>query len=170
MMSHNPQALYFSNGPPAIEHMATDCKQQGFKGFWVLPNPDASELHNSALDTFSIGQDLSLSYFANLPQTQEFHTAMQQYAPGVELKTNSLRAWAAYDVFKKALEEVPNETPSPQAVRDGLYKLNGFDDNGLTPPLTYSPGKPTIVKCFILWGIKNGQFVLPKEDNYSCAP
>jgi branched-chain amino acid transport system substrate-binding protein len=170
MLASHPQALYFSDDSPPVEHMATDCAQQSFKGFWILPNPDDSDLSVPALSKFAIGADLSLPYFARLPQTQDFDAAMAKYAPGVALRSNSLRIWGAFDVFERALELVPDEQPGPQAVKAGLYKLDGFDDNGLTPPLTYVSGKPTVVKCFILWGIKYDKFVLPEGDTYRCAP
>jgi branched-chain amino acid transport system substrate-binding protein len=170
MLASHPQALYFSDDAPPIEQMATDCAQQGFKGFWVLPYADDGELSIPALSKFSIGGELSLPYFARLPQTEDFDAAMTKYAPGVQLRSNSIRIWAAFDVFKRALEQNPNVKPSPQAVKAGLYKLGGFDDNGLTPPLTYVSGKPTVVRCFILWGIKDGKFELPEGDTYRCAP
>ena len=61
-------------------------------------------------------------------------------------------------------------TATSANVKAGLYKLNGFNDNGLTPSLTFKPGKSTTIKCFVLWGIKNGKFVLPKGDHYVCQP
>ncbi len=170
LASYGAQAYYFSDGVAGIEHMASDCARQDLKGFWVLPQPDPTELSNAVLSKFTIGQDLSLPYFARLPQTKEFRAGMAKYAPGIPLQVNSLRAWSAFDVFKKAVENEAAKPVTPASVKAGLYKLEGFDDNGLTPPLTYTPGKGTTIKCFVVWGIKSGKFVLPKGDHYVCAP
>jgi branched-chain amino acid transport system substrate-binding protein len=163
-------AYYFSSAVQGIEHMASDCQRQGLTGLWILPQPDDTQLKAPGIAKQAIGQDLQLSYFADLPATQPFRQAMAQYAPGVKLQIDSLRIWAAFDVTKKALEGVPNEPLTPQTVKDGLYTLNGFTDNGIVPPLTYVKNKPTVVRCFEVWGISNGKFTLPQGDKFTCAP
>ena len=164
------QAYYFSSGVPGIEHMASDCQRQGFKGLWVLPQPDNNELKATGLSAKAIGQDLQLSFFADVPATQAFRDGMAKYASGVPIQIDSLRIWAAFDVAKKALENVATEPLTSQAVKDGLYMLQGFTDNGILPPLTYVKDKPTVVKCFEVWGISNGKFTLPQASKFACAP
>jgi branched-chain amino acid transport system substrate-binding protein len=168
MTSSHPAGLYFSSGIQAIEEMATNCAQQGYKGEWILPQPDDTQLTVPALDKNSIGQDLELPFFAQIPATADFRQAMSEYAPSTKIQIDSLRIWAGFDVLKKALEVVASQPASPQAVKNGLYAITGFNDNGLIPPIHFVSGQPTVVKCFILWGIKDGQFVLPQGDTYDC--
>ena len=163
-------AYYFSSGVPGIEHMALNCQQQGFKGFWILPQPDDTLLKSPGISTMAVGQDLQLSYFADVPATQTFRQGMSQYAKGVPLQIDSLRIWSSFDVVKQALSNVPSEVLTPQAVKDGLYKLNGYTDNGILPPLTYVQGQGTVISCFEVWGIKNGKFTLPNGTTMSCEP
>ncbi len=170
LASSHAEAYYFSSGVPGIEHMASDCQRQGFTGFWILPQPDDSLLKAPGISKFAIGQDLQLSYFADVPATQTFRQGMAKYAPGVPLQIDSLRIWSSFDATKQALENVPNEPLTPQAVKDGLYKFNGYTDNGILPPLTYVKGQGTVIRCFELWGIKGGQFTLPQGTTMVCAP
>ena len=170
MAKYHAQAYYFSSAVPGIAQMAGDCLRQGFSGFWVLPQPDNSQLSAAGLDKKSFGQDLQLSYFVQNAATQDFRSAMAQYAAGVPIQIDSLRIWASFDVAKKALENVPNDALTSQTMKNGLYMIKGFTDNGITPPLTYVTGQPTVVSCFELWGISNGQFTLPKGDTFVCDP
>ena len=170
LSSYHAQGYYFSAGVQGVEQMALDCARQGFKGTWVLPQPDDTELQNAALSKFTVGQDLSLSYFAKLPQTKDFRSAMAKYASGVPLQINSLRIWSAFDVFKQALINEKGKTVTPQVVTAGLYKLHNFSDHGLVPPLTYQKGQGHKIKCFEVWEIKNGKFILPQGDHFNCAP
>jgi branched-chain amino acid transport system substrate-binding protein len=169
MMAHHPDAIAFADTTQTDEKMATDCAQQGYKGFWVLFQPDDTELKTPALAKFSIGEDLQLPYFAQLPATQTFRQAMATYAPGVPLQIDSLRIWAAFDVFKAAVEAEKGQAITPQAVKTGLYSLQGFNDNGIIPPLHFKEGQPTNNSCFMIWEIKDGQFALPNGDTYTCA-
>jgi branched-chain amino acid transport system substrate-binding protein len=170
MAKTNAEAYYFSSGVPGIEQMAGNCQQQGFKGFWVLPQPDDTQLKATGLSKQSFGQDLQLSYFVQNAATANFRQAMSQYAPGVPLQIDSLRIWASFDVAKLAIENVSSQTLTPQTVKQGLWMIKSFTDNGITPPLTYVTNQPTIISCFELWGITNGQFVLPKGDSFVCDP
>jgi hypothetical protein len=78
MINDHPAAMYFSSSIPLIEGMASNCAQQGYKGEWILPQPDVSQLTVSALDKNSIGQDLELPFFAQVPATGDFRPAMAQ--------------------------------------------------------------------------------------------
>jgi branched-chain amino acid transport system substrate-binding protein len=170
MAGYHAGAYYFSSAVPGIEQMAANCQQQGFSGFWVLPQPDNTELTAPGLSKKSYGQDLQLSYFVQNAATQDFRSAMSQYESGVPLQIDSLRIWAAFDVAKQALQNVSGQPLSPQSIKNGLYMIKNFTDNGITPPLTYTTGQPTVVGCFELWGISNGQFTLPKGDSFVCDP
>jgi branched-chain amino acid transport system substrate-binding protein len=170
MMSSHPDAIAFSDGVPQAEKMASDCRTQGFTGTWVLFQPDNTELTSSGVDKSAIGEDLQLPYFANIPATRTFRQAMAAYAKGVPIQIDSLRIWAAFDVLKAALEAEGTKALTPQAVKSGLYKLDGFTDQGIVPPLKYTAGKPTSNDCFIIWGIKDKKFTLPNGDKFTCEP
>ncbi|HUZ08713.1 MAG TPA: ABC transporter substrate-binding protein [Acidimicrobiales bacterium] len=166
--------LYFSAGPAGIEQMSSDCKQQGLNQEWVLPNPLPTELTSPGLEKKAIGQDLQLPYFSDyhFAAYKPYVTAMDKYAPGLGLSQypDAIRTWAALDVFKRAMLLEAGKPLTPGTVKKGLYALKGFNDNGLLQHLTYVPNKPTVVKCFVEWGIKNGKFTLPNGAKYICAP
>ena len=41
---------------------------------------------------------------------------------------------------------------------------------GLTVPLTFTEGRPTIVNCYFTIGIEDGEFTMPEGLEYTCAP
>ena len=86
MMSSHPGGLYFSSGVQAIEEMATNCAQQGYKGEWVLPQPDDTQLTMPALDKSSIGQDLELPYFAKIPASAASVDSTDRVASRTEMR------------------------------------------------------------------------------------
>jgi branched-chain amino acid transport system substrate-binding protein len=170
MLSSHPDAIAFADGVPMDLHMASDCRKQGFTGTWVFYQPDDTELTSSAVNQNSIGEDLQLSYFAQVPATQTFRQAMAQYASGTPIQIDSLRIWAAFDVFAKAVEAESGQAVTPASVKAGLYTLTGFTDNGIIPALHFTQGQPTTNNCFEIWGIKAGKFTLPNGDAFTCAP
>ena len=42
--------------------------------------------------------------------------------------------------------------------------------DGLTVPLTFTEGKPTIINCYYTLGIKDGEFTEPDGLKTKCAP
>jgi branched-chain amino acid transport system substrate-binding protein len=170
MMADHPDSMAFSAGVVNDETMSNNCAQQGYKGFWTLFQPDSTELTASALKTFAVGEDLQLSFFAQVPATQTFRQAMATYASGVPIQIDSLRIWAAFDVLKAAIEAEKSQPVTSQTIKAGHYSLNGFTDGGIIPPLNFKQGQPTTNNCFEVWEIKDGKFVLPNGDHFSCAP
>jgi hypothetical protein len=113
---------------------------------------------------------MSMPYWANVPQTANYHAAMHQYFPSDQLTASSAQEWAAFEVLVAALEKVPNDPTTAATVKKGLYLLPQGFHSDMSIPAYYKPGKPSVVKCFYLWDIKNGKYELTDGTNYKCAP
>ncbi|KLL10391.1 ABC transporter substrate-binding protein [Protofrankia coriariae] len=111
-------------------------------------------------------------YDRSIPATQEFHDAIQQYAPGIEavLSEQSADVWASGKLFEAAVRAAPAGDLTAAAVKKGLYNLRDETLGGFTAPLNFVEGKPTSIKCWFTLGIEDGRFVGPKGLETECAP
>jgi branched-chain amino acid transport system substrate-binding protein len=168
----NVDGVYFSATAGAIAKLATDCQRQGMKLKYFFLEPSPNLLKTPAVyATGAYGISVALPYFAEVPANQDFRNAMSQYAPGVDLTSDSATMWSGLEVLKAALEKVPTDAMTPATVIKGLYLLSpGFTDNGLTVPLTYTQGQPFDVNCVILWTLgTNGKYDLTNGTTPSCV-
>jgi branched-chain amino acid transport system substrate-binding protein len=100
----------------------------------------------------------------SLPATKQFLDALATYAPGLttgdQFSSNVIYPWIAGELFEAAAKEAnigPASTPAD--LKRGLYALKDETLGGLTQPLTYTPGKPTVLTCYFVDEVRNGQFV-----------
>lgn len=77
-------------------------------------------------------------------------------------------AYAGAQLFAKVASTVKGNVTS-SALKDGLYKLKGETLGGLTPPLTYTKGKPTSVLCYFGITVKDKNWALSQPPT-GCAP
>jgi hypothetical protein len=80
--------------------------------------------------------------------------------------------WAGGQAFKLAADRAkltPNSTPAD--VLRGLYTFKNETVDGLTPPLTYVKGKPSLVPRWFTQQIKSGKFVpVTPGGKLHCTP
>ena len=75
------------------------------------------------------------------PAVAEWLAALKQYVPGTTPVATGGIGWVAAKVFELAAKHFP-DTPTNEAVLDGLWSINGNDIGGLTRPLTYNKDQP----------------------------
>ena len=78
---------------------------------------------------------------ADHPGVAEWLSALKQYVPGTGASANGGIGWVAAKVFELAGKSMP-DTPTSQAVLDGLWSIKGNDIGGMTKPLTYVKDQP----------------------------
>jgi branched-chain amino acid transport system substrate-binding protein len=110
----------------------------------------------------------------SLPATKQFLDAMATYAPGLttgnQFSSNVIYPWIAGELFEAAAKAANiGPTSTPADVKRGLYALKDETLGGLTQPLTYTPGKPTVLTCYFVDAIQNGKFV-SLDDNKPVCP
>jgi branched-chain amino acid transport system substrate-binding protein len=112
----------------------------------------------------------------SVPNDKAFHDALQQYAPDVinnpqNFSENDAEDWAAGMLFVAAAQAGHlGDNPTAAQVKQGLYALHGETLGGIAPPLTFTPNQPTVVKCYFVMGINNGQFTTPDGLKTFCQP
>jgi branched-chain amino acid transport system substrate-binding protein len=77
------------------------------------------------------------------PAVAEWLAALKQYLPGTGASANGGIGWVSAKVFELAAKAMP-DTPTSQAVLEGLWTIKGNDIGGMTRPLTYVKDQPAV--------------------------
>jgi branched-chain amino acid transport system substrate-binding protein len=101
--------------------------------------------------------------------------AISRYSPSVPSSSTfgatAVIGWAAGTVFA-TVAKTANLTPnsSQAAIIAALDTVKNDTFGGLTPPLTYTAGKPAQVPCSFIAGISNGKWTEPIGLKTVCQP
>jgi branched-chain amino acid transport system substrate-binding protein len=77
------------------------------------------------------------------PGVAEWLATMKQYVPGTGASGGGAIGWVSAKVFELAGKAMP-DTPTSQAVLEGLWTIKGNDIGGMTRPLTYVKEQPAV--------------------------
>jgi branched-chain amino acid transport system substrate-binding protein len=77
------------------------------------------------------------------PAVAEWLATLKQYVPGTGASANGGIGWVSAKVFELAGKAMP-DTPTSQAVLEGLWTIKGNDIGGMTRPLTYVKDQPAV--------------------------
>jgi ABC-type branched-subunit amino acid transport system substrate-binding protein len=76
------------------------------------------------------------------PAIAQYLNAVRTYFPGQyqALDSYTTYQWLAAEVFVQAVKSIGNGAVTRQSLVNALNNLKNFDDGGITPPISYSPG------------------------------
>jgi branched-chain amino acid transport system substrate-binding protein len=152
-----------------------DCAKLGFKPQQVNITTD---VNTAWLQDPNTDGTILLSPNANyvddsIPAIKQFLDALDKYAPGVrtgdQFSANVIYPWIAGRLFEAAAKAANiGPTSTPADVKKGLYALKGETLGGLTAPLTYTEGKPTLLTCYFAIDITGGKYVTQGNGQPIC--
>jgi branched-chain amino acid transport system substrate-binding protein len=144
-------ALFVESFGPAIARVHSDCAQQSYQPaqYGIAATVDTTSTKPSTVMQYnlSIGDNQT-------PAGSSLQQAIDQYgAPGFRNQQaytdNIMQTWAGTQVFMAAAQKAglsPSSTPAD--LKKGLYELKDFTAGGASAPITYTPGKPTVISCW----------------------
>ncbi|HYF74348.1 MAG TPA: ABC transporter substrate-binding protein [Nocardioides sp.] len=159
---------------PVVAKVATACADQGLKARLVTADATVRSLFAGIpqLDgTVAVGSTVPF-VDDSTPGTKAYQEMLAEYLPeiGGENGPLPMNSFIAVELFKKAVELGGTEEVTSESIIDGLYKMKDETLGGLTVPLTFTEGRPTIVNCYFTLGIEDGEFTMPEGLDYTCAP
>jgi len=159
---------------PVVAKVATACADQGLKARLVTADATVRSLFADIpqLDgTLAVGSTVPF-VDDSTPGTKAYQEMLAEYLPdlGGENGPLPMNSFIAMQLFKKAVELGGTEEVTSKSILDGLYKMKDETLEGLTVPLTFTEGRPTIVNCYFTLGIEDGEFTMPEGLEYTCAP
>lgn len=163
-------------GPTAtLKKVADQCYQQGLRATLVQngTQADPSWKTDPALNGMILS-DTSAPFFSTAtPAHVAYRDALKKYAsnvPNSNLDNSySEGAWLQGKLVEAAAKNV-NGDITAASLTQGLYALKKETLGGLIEPVTYTPGKPTILTCYYRWTVENGQYTAPNGDKFECVP
>jgi branched-chain amino acid transport system substrate-binding protein len=137
----------------AAKKVMTECVKQGYKGYFGLAGGSSSEDAYKDVATAKLAGGLfAFPWWADAKPVAEFRAAEEKYNTDLWHESNSTAIWAALELTRKALANVP-DTVTPQTVVDALYNVKNENLDGLlAKPVTYTKGagQPN-VNCVFLY-------------------
>jgi branched-chain amino acid transport system substrate-binding protein len=148
-----------------VLRVANQCNQQGYKPreLNVSATTGLAWQNQPAMEGTITTQSNPVLADESIPALRTLHQALNQYAPSVskgsEYNEVDDSVWAGGQAFKLAAERAKLTPSSTSAdLLKGLYTFKNETVGGLTPPITYTPGKPAFITCWYPQEIKSGTF------------
>jgi branched-chain amino acid transport system substrate-binding protein len=155
---------------PTTKRVVDDCVRQGFKPHVIVPAStiSADVLADPAFDG-ALGVTESQLWFGDDAEGQAWYKAYKAKFPNDTPGGFASLGWQAGLVLGAALKNAPAAV-TPANVLKGLYAIPaGTNFDGVTPPLTYTAGKPAVVgNCVWYVQIKDKAFTAPKGSDAVC--
>jgi branched-chain amino acid transport system substrate-binding protein len=175
LKSSGVQSYFVADNSAVVLRVAGQCKAQGLAATMVGEDGEATAAWQaqSSVNGMLLAEADAPFTDTSIPGVAQYQDAVSKYAPslGNLQGPNAFYAYVAGKLFQAAVAALPAGTAiTPQTVKQGLYALKGATLDGLTPPLTYTEGKPTLVNCFFTMGLQNGKFTSPNGTKTTCAP
>jgi branched-chain amino acid transport system substrate-binding protein len=170
-------AAMLSHSSDVTVRVASNCTQQGYKPQYINYSSTMSSnwLKSPDFNGVITAQPNAPLSDDTLPGMKAFHSALQQYAPDY-LKQNTygvitLNQWSGFELFKAAAEagKITADSTTKDVV-DAMYKLKDETLGGISPPLNFKVGQPTLIPCYFVQGIKDGQYTAPRGVSPICVP
>uniref|UniRef100_UPI0018437959 ABC transporter substrate-binding protein n=1 Tax=Sporichthya sp. TaxID=65475 RepID=UPI0018437959 len=109
------------------------------------------------------------------PGQREYAQALARYAPGLETDGPSMVAWAAAKLFEAAIERLGDGARSAPIttanIFTGLGKIKNDTLDGLSPPITFSPGQKAApeLNCVYFELLTPAGWTAPKGSTPVCT-
>jgi branched-chain amino acid transport system substrate-binding protein len=169
---HGVTGVEFATPADEAIKFAEACNTQGWHPVYGGAGATVTDdmLKVPALNNFESVQGLVPWFDNSTPALQAFHAAMSKYAPGTEVNSAAEQAWVSGQLFQAAAAASDSSPVTTSSLIAGLYKLRNDKLGGLAPPLTFTKGTETNIKCFFVVGIQDGKYSEPIGLKSVCAP
>lgn len=149
------------------------CTQQGVKAQPVLTFVVSSQMAGTpSLNGTKVVDSVFPFFDESTPARKAFHDALRKYAPNVgdDLVPEDAAVWSGAKLFEAAVQALGKQPVTANSVTKALDSMSGQTLGGLTPPLTFSAGKPALDNCYFSYQISAGHFTTLNGGQPECAP
>lgn len=172
------QALEVGASPTVMVHVAQDCERQGYHPIYVeegtgfgMQLAAAPGFKDRLWANFPI-----LPFFADNPAVARMNSAVDKYYPGlradkVTWTEYAAQAWAGGLLIEKAVQNATRKASDQVGAAEltkGLDSIKNETLDGLSPPLTFTAGKPHTVDCWYTARLQNGKPTLANGGKVTC--
>lgn len=165
-------ALYIASDTNSVNRIAADCIRQGYHPLFLAGSSTLSSglANNPQLNGMIGAQGILPWFLTDLTAAKQFHDAVKQYDPSMQLNNAAMQSWLSGKLFEAAAGAFGSGAVTRDQILQGLWALKGESLGGLSSPMTFVANKPTPpVKCVFAIKIENGQWVAPHGHNTTCV-
>lgn len=163
------EAMTVGDASVIVVKVAQNCQAQGYQPVQLsIDDTVAVSWRTDRVMNGNIDVQPDIPFFVDwTPATKAMYAAFHRYEPSSVASQDfgevAVESWTSGLIFEAAAEDAHlGNSPTRAGLIKGLYELHRATFGGMTPPLTYSRGKPTTgINCVYLMGIKNKRWTLP---------
>jgi branched-chain amino acid transport system substrate-binding protein len=174
------KSLFIGDSSSVIARIATDCNTQNYQPIYItqgagfgMVEANTPGLKNTLWNEFQA----TPFYATSIPAVKAADAAIDKYYPGLQENTQlynetDFMAWASGVLLEDAVKAgglTASATPTAAEVMKGLYSLKSDNLDGLTVPLTFTPGQPHNISCWMTARVQNGVPSLVNNGAVSCV-
>jgi branched-chain amino acid transport system substrate-binding protein len=159
--------------------IAGDCQRQNYTPSYIIPGEaiGAGYLASAAFNN-AFTSAPTLPWFSTAPAISDFHQALKEYAPSLNLSSSSVQepltatdAWVSGLMFQEAVKlSGATGIPTSADILAGLAKFKDGTLGGMAAGLTFTNPANKTENCYFPIQIKNQQFTLPNGATPTCLP
>lgn len=166
MKDKDVDALMIASASTVVTRVAEQCAKLGYDPTPInqatVFAPDW--LTNPALDGAVLIAPTANLFDESIPGVKTFLDAVDDYAPALrdnpQFAYNTITVFAGGQLFAAAAEAGDLDASStPAEVMAAMYELKDETLDGLSVPLTFTEGQPTLVPCWFTNEVQNGEIV-----------
>lgn len=160
------KAIQISDVTQIAQRIGTDCATQNYDPVYIAEGAIYSDVFTTTagLKNDSLFAFPTAPYFYQIPAYVAMDQAVDKYYPGLrnnptEWAQQTTWGWPAGELLLEAVKAgglTRNDTPTPAEIVKGLAALKGTTLDGMSPPLTFTPGQPHSVNCWFTGRVQNG--------------
>ncbi len=172
------KSVFIGDASAIIVRVATDCSQQNFLPIYVqeMGGFGLNEAAAPGLKNALWLESPAIPFVATTPAVQAANAAMDKSYPGVRENKNlfvedAFTLWISGALLEDAVKAgglTAGATPTAAEVTTGLASLKGDTVDGMSPPLTFTPGKPHAVDCWFTARVQGGVTSVQNNGQVTC--
>jgi branched-chain amino acid transport system substrate-binding protein len=163
-------ALFLALDPASIDRFVDDCAAQNYHPAFVTNSVTFIPSILSTANADGLSSTGAVFPFTDVsPATAQFDQAIQQATGAAPISELEALTWVAGLVLQAASVNLPASNPTSADILAGLYQIKNDTFGGLTVPITYTTGQPTLSPtCSFVLDIGKGAFTAPNGLQPQC--
>ncbi|HYT38485.1 MAG TPA: ABC transporter substrate-binding protein, partial [Acidimicrobiia bacterium] len=152
-----------------VGRVAASCNRQNFHPFISVFGAIAFDKmkENPDLDGLTVNANSFPYFLCDDPRAKEYCAAYQRYGPAKVYGIGNTNGWMAGKALERAARNL--QTPTSQAVLDGMWSFKDETLGGLVQPLTFTKGQNAPRQpCWWPLVLTGGKWTAPNGVNVKC--
>ena len=176
---HGADSMFIADAAPPTEQIALNCSQQGYAPHQISDDGAFSQVFasNPGMEGMVGSMDNYPFFDTGITAAKTMHQAFSDYEPSVlkdpSYGDSTVSQWTTGLMIGEgaAAGKVGTANPlTPEALTNGMYTLAHSNLDGMTPTLTFTPGKAQVNRCWFWSSVSNKQWTTPFGFATTCGP